>query len=151
VKWDVAHLVSLTGDNQIRDAATLVTEVLDRESAKFLSAEGVIEQGIPPAPANNGRSEIPAEAKPQYKVPRSPGRRETVEEKLLRRQAEIAARLHVIATTRKVETREKEARLDRIIGAACRADKTIHESVKAALKGVKSPADREFLKTEGWL
>ena len=58
---------------------------------------------------------------------------------------------HAIATTRKVETREKESRLDRIIGAACRADKTIHESVKAALRGVKSPADREFLKTEGWL
>ena len=99
----------------------------------------------------NGNPESEPAALPQFRVPRTAGRRETLEEKLLRRQAEIAARLHAIATTRKVETREKEARLDRIIGAACRADKTIHESVKAALKGVKSPADREFLKTEGWL
>ena len=99
----------------------------------------------------NGNPESEPAALPQFRVPRTAGRRETLEEKLLRRQAEIAARLHAIATTRKVENREKEARLDRIIGAACRADKTIHESVKAALKGVKPPADREFLKMEGWL
>jgi hypothetical protein len=45
VKWDVARFVSLTGDDQICDAATLVIEVLDRQSAKFLSPKGVIEQG----------------------------------------------------------------------------------------------------------
>jgi len=78
-------------------------------------------------------------------------RRESMEEKLKRRQAEIAARLHDIATRKKVESRERGSRLDRIIGAACRADRTMHQNIKIALGAVKSPADREFLKIEGWL
>jgi hypothetical protein len=103
------------------------------------------------APIRNASSENKADAAPQFRVPRSAGRRETLEEKLKRRQAEIAARLQAIATRKKEEFRDKEARLDRVIGAACRADKTIHESIRLALKGVKAPADREFLKIEGWL
>lgn len=82
---------------------------------------------------------------------KSARRSETLEERLKRRQAEIAERLHNIATKRKVETRERGARLDRIIGAACRADQTMHERIKTALNAVKAPADREFLKIEGWL
>jgi hypothetical protein len=95
-----------------------------------------------------------SESKPetlQFRVPRTAGPRETLEDKLKRRQAEIAARLHDIATKKKLESRERGARLDRIIGAACRADKTMHESIRTALKAVKAPADREFLKIEGWL
>ena len=99
----------------------------------------------------NGSSENKPGAAPQIRVPRSFGRRETLEEKLRRRQAEIAARLQAIATRKKEEFREKEARLDRVIGAACRADKAMHESNRLALKGVRVPADREFLKIEGWL
>jgi DNA anti-recombination protein RmuC len=102
-------------------------------------------------PARNGSSENKPEAVPAFRVPRSAGRRETLEEKLKRRQAEIAARLQAIATHKKEEFREKERRLDRIIGAACRNDESMREDIKAALNKVKSPADREFLKIEGWL
>ena len=99
----------------------------------------------------NENSDLQPDTPPKPRLPRSAGRRETLEDKLKRRQAEISARLHAIATRRKLENREKDERLDRIIGAACRADKTMHEAVKTALKNVKVPADREFLKTEGWL
>jgi hypothetical protein len=105
---------------------------------------------VVPLLTKNGSSESKPEP-PQFRVPRSAGRRETLEEKLKRRQAEIAARLQAIATRRKEEFRDKEARLDRVIGAACRADKSLHEGIKTALKSVKTPADREFLKIEGWL
>jgi len=78
--------------------------------------------------------------------------KKTLEEKLLEKQAQIAARLAVIADKKKSADREKLARLDRLIGATCRADETLHESIKAALaKIVKAPRDREFLKVEGWL
>ncbi len=87
----------------------------------------------------------------RVRLPRSNARRETLEDKLRRQQAEIAARLQAIASRRKEENREKELRLDRIVGAACRAEKSMQEAIKAALKNVKLPADREFLKTEGWL
>ena len=104
------------------------------------------------APVNrNGSSENKSDAVAEFRVPRSAGRRETLEEKLKRLQAEIAARLQAIAARRKEEFREKEARLDRVIGAACRADKTMHENIRATLKSVKAPADRGFLKIEGWL
>jgi len=93
----------------------------------------------------------PIDALSQPDAPQRARRSEAMEEKLKRRQAEIAARLHAIATTRRVENREREARLDRIIGTACRADKAMYEGIKTALKAVKSPADREFLKIEGWL
>lgn len=103
------------------------------------------------APTTNERSTAQPDPLPQPESARRSGRRETLEERLKLRQAQIAARLHAIATQKKAETREREARLDGIIGAACRADKTTHDSVKRALKGVKLPADREFLKIEGWL
>jgi len=101
-----------------------------------------------PTPNADAVSRIDAAQQPGAKGVRL---RETMEEKLKRRQAEIAARLHDIATKKKVESRERGSRLDRIIGAACRADTTMHEGIKTALKAVKSPADREFLKIEGWL
>ena len=94
---------------------------------------------------------IRLDAAPNPEVPNRVRSRETMEEKLKRRQAEIAARLHDIATRKKVESRERGLRLDRIIGTACRADSTMHGSIKTALRAVKSPADREFLKIEGWL
>jgi hypothetical protein len=95
--------------------------------------------------------EIRIDAAPQAEVANRVRRRESTEEKLKRRQAEIAARLHDIATRKKVESRERGSRLDRIIGTACRADSNMHDSIKTALRAVKSPADREFLKIEGWL
>jgi hypothetical protein len=91
------------------------------------------------------------DAAPQLEVANRVRHRETMEEKLRRRQAEIAVRLHDIATKKKVESRERGSRLDRIIGAACRADESMDGSIRTALKAVKSPADREFLKIEGWL
>jgi hypothetical protein len=100
------------------------------------------------------RDEVPidqSEAQPRCALQPGITRRETLEQKLKRRQAEIAARLHTIATTKKAEAREREARLDRIIGTACRADKAMHESIRMHLKSVKAPSDREFLKIEGWL
>jgi hypothetical protein len=103
------------------------------------------------APTTNQRSPGQIGTVSQSEAPQRLGRGETLEDKLKRRQAEIAARLHDIATKKKAETRERGARLDRIIGAACRSDKTMHESVRTALKAVKAPADREFLKIEGWL
>jgi hypothetical protein len=93
------------------------------------------------------KEQTPLLSSARQKVRRS----ESLEDRLKRRQAEIAARLQNIATRRKAETRERGARLDRIIGAACRADQTMHERIKTALKVVKAPADREFLKIEGWL
>ena len=93
----------------------------------------------------------PIDALSQPDAPQRARRSEAMEEKLKRRQAEIAARLHDIATRKKVESRERGSRLDRIIGAACRADRTMHQNIKIALGAVKSPADREFLKIEGWL
>jgi hypothetical protein len=102
-------------------------------------------------PTPNADVTIRIDAEPQPEISNRVRRRETIEEKLKRRQAEIAARLHDIATRKKVESRERGSRLDRIIGAACRADMTMHESIKTALKAVRSPADREFLKIEGWL
>src|SRR5580700_328310 len=93
------------------------------------------------APTANQRSTGQNGAASQSEAPQKLRRGETLEDKLKRRQAEIAARLHDIATKKKAENRERDARLDRIIGAACRADKAVHESVRAALKGVKTPAD----------
>lgn len=84
--------------------------------------------------------------------PRSAGYKKTLEEKLQEKQAQIAARLKAIADKKATERRERDARLDRIIGAACRADKAFHDTIKAVLAtGVTSPKDREFLKVEGWL
>jgi len=103
------------------------------------------------SPITKGSSTDPLDGLLQPAVAQNARRGETLEEKLKRRQAEIAARLHDIATKKKTETRERGARLDRIIGAACRADQTMHERIKTALKAVKAPADREFLKIEGWL
>jgi hypothetical protein len=81
-----------------------------------------------------------------------PSIKKTVEDRLLEKQAQIAARLAGIAAKRRTESRERMARLDRIVGAACRADTTMQDRIKEALnKAVKSPPDREFLKTEGWL
>ena len=78
--------------------------------------------------------------------------RKTLEEKLHEKQTQIAARLAVIAQKKKSVEREKLARLDRIIGAACRADESLHDAIKAALdRGVKAPKDREFLKIEAWI
>jgi hypothetical protein len=102
-------------------------------------------------PVPNADVAIRVDAAPQTEVVNRVRHRESMEEKLKRRQAEIAARLRDIATKKKVESRERGSRLDRIIGAACRADASMHDSIKAVLKAVKSPADREFLKIEGWL
>jgi hypothetical protein len=78
--------------------------------------------------------------------------KKTVEQKLLEKQEQIAAQLKAIADKKKSAQREKDARLDQLIGTVCRADKALHETIKAALdRGVKAPKDREFLKAEGWL
>jgi hypothetical protein len=78
--------------------------------------------------------------------------RQTLEERLKLRQAQIAARLAKLASKRRAETIAKEARLDSLIGAACRADVGIHPRIRTALlEAVQSPKDREFLLTEGWL
>jgi hypothetical protein len=76
----------------------------------------------------------------------------TLEQKLQEQQEQIAARLAGIAAKRKADTRERMARLDQIIGAVCRADQSLHETIKEALgKGARAPKDREFLRVEGWL
>jgi chaperonin cofactor prefoldin len=81
-----------------------------------------------------------------------PRPKKTLEQKLQEKQEVIAARLATIAARRKADTRERMARLDRIIGAACRADESMRAAVIASLhRTVKVPADREFLKIEGWL
>jgi len=80
------------------------------------------------------------------------GGKKTIEERLKQKQAEIAARLAAIEGRKKSAEREKNARLDRIIGAACRADETMRDAINAALsRNTKAPKDREFLKVEGWL
>ena len=45
MKWDVSGFVNFAAHDQIGNTPALVIEVLDRESAKFLSPEGMIEQG----------------------------------------------------------------------------------------------------------
>ena len=50
------------------------------------------------------------------------------------------------------EQRKRQAQLDSIIGAACRAEEPLHEFVRAALdKHFREPKQRAFLKAEGWL
>jgi hypothetical protein len=78
--------------------------------------------------------------------------RQTLEERLKLRQAQIAARPAKLASKRRAETIAKEARLDSLIGGACRADEGMHPRIRTALlRAVQCPKDREFLLTEGWL
>jgi hypothetical protein len=91
-------------------------------------------------------------AKSAAKIADRTRRRQTLEERLKLRQAQIADRLSTIASKQKAETTAKEARLNRLIGAACRTDATLQPRIRAVLlKATQSPKDREFLLIEGWL
>jgi hypothetical protein len=98
------------------------------------------------------RTTLESAAKSAAKMADRTRRRQTLEERLKLRQAQIADRLSTIASKQKAETMAKEARLNRLIGAACRTDATIQPRIRAALlKATQSPKDREFLLIEGWL
>lgn len=65
---------------------------------------------------------------------------------------QLTAQKRVLAKRLRAEARARAAKLESMIGAACRADKSTHAAVKAALdKQVLDPKLRAFLKAEGWL
>lgn len=103
-------------------------------------------------PIAESESKIPVPLQKSPAVADRKAKRQTLEERLKLRQAQIAARLAKIATSRKADNAAAELRLNRLIGAACRADDGLHPRIRALLlKNVQSPKDREFLLTEGWL
>lgn len=81
--------------------------------------------------------------------------RKTVQDLLqevIEQQQQLSAHKRALAAQQRAEARVRTAQLDSMIGAACRADKSTHAAVKAALdKQVLDPKLRAFLKAEGWL
>jgi hypothetical protein len=65
---------------------------------------------------------------------------------------QLTAQKRALAKRQRAEARARTAQVESMIGAACRADKSTHAVVKAALdKQVLDPKLRAFLKAEGWL
>jgi hypothetical protein len=81
--------------------------------------------------------------------------RKTLQDRLqevIEQQQQLTAQKRVLAAQQRAEARARAAQLDSMIGAACRADKSTHAAVKAALdKQVLDPKQRAFLRAEGWL
>ncbi len=71
---------------------------------------------------------------------------------LRQQQRELTAHKRELASQQRAEARKRNARVDAMIAAACRADPDIHDFVRMALdKHVRETTSRELLKAEGWL
>jgi hypothetical protein len=98
---------------------------------------------------------IPETSEPSTNTPtdRRRGRR-TVEmrlQEIIEQQQLLAAQHRNLAAAQRAEARERQDRLDAILGAICRTDPELNELVRLKLDEVKSPRDRELLKTLGWI
>ena len=81
--------------------------------------------------------------------------RKTVQDMLqevIEQQHQLSAHKRVLAAQQRAEARARMAQVDSMIGAACRADKSTHAVVRAALdKHFSDDKSRALLREEGWL
>lgn len=122
--------------------------VLNRASGRLREERNGVSQEAPVSPAATAPTTIDALAATKRARKTLQDLMQGVAEQL----QQLTAQKRVLAKRQRAEARARTAKVESMIGAACRADKSTHAVVKAALdKQVTDAKLRAFLKAEGWL